>query len=39
MPNEVRARRAVRIYLTIGIAINAFALYWLFGGRFRAPDV
>jgi hypothetical protein len=93
MPNEVRARRAVRIYLilcflaaipllvvrseaaaswsliisvlalpwtrvggavvdqlglgswmlavllAIGIAINAFALYWLFGGRFRAPDV
>jgi hypothetical protein len=25
--------------LLIGVAINATALYWLFGGRFRAPDV
>ena len=25
--------------LLIGVAINATALYWLLGGRFRTPDV
>jgi hypothetical protein len=30
---------AFLLLLTLGAAINAVALYWILGGRFRPPDV